>query len=306
MASSALEALEPRKLFTIDLVCAFVSVDFFDPNTGTLNYSIGVANTGNADTPSYAEGAVFLSSDLVVNNKDDIRLAKIDPKDTPHFGTKVVQGSVQIPTNIDAGNFYLGAALDIDSKVMESEELNNYNFSPNTITIPEQFNINLNGTDGDDKIDIFGGTTNNLVILINGQPFTYPHDRVASIVINGLGGNDRIITADGFTHALYINGGEGNDLISGGDENDTLTGGADQLFGEGNTDRLFGNAGDDMLDGGSSADRLDGGDGRDTVYGQGGDDIFTANDGTADLLFGGSGKDTATADAIDIKSSIVG
>jgi Ca2+-binding RTX toxin-like protein len=324
--SRALEAMETRRLFTVDLICAFVSIDSYDSSTGALNYSVGVANTGNADTPVFAPGAVFLSSDLVVNNKDDIRLAAIDPTDTPHFSSKIIHGTLQVPTSLK-GEWHLGAALDIDSKVIElhGNEDNNYSFSTNTITVPEQFDVNLSGTDGDDKIDISGGITDDVLIKINDQRFTYPKDRVASITINGLAGKDRIVAATDFNRALYIIGGDGNDIIVGGAASDTLTGaagkdtirggggkdrlngsgGAEQLFGDGDADRLFGNAGDDMLDGGSSADRLDGGDGHDTVYGQSGNDIITANDKTQDLLFGGSGDDTATVDAIDVTSSII-
>ena len=40
------------------------------------------------------------------------------------------------------------------------------------------------------------------------------------------------------------------------------------------------------------------------MLGQGGNDRFTSRDSSADLLFGGSGKDSATVDTLDVLSSV--
>ncbi len=127
-------------------------------------------------------------------------------------------------------------------------------------------------------------------------------------VIDGLGGNDKIIARDGND---IVNGGDGNDVISGGLGEDTLNGntGDDTIYGnEGNdiinggtgSDRLYGNDGVDTLHGNENNDFIWGGDGDDFIYGDDGDDRLSGETGNdtiegglgADQLFGGDGNDT--------------
>jgi Ca2+-binding RTX toxin-like protein len=88
------------------------------------------------------------------------------------------------------------------------------------------------------------------------------------------------------TLGYYIEGGEGNDILSGSkgaDEihgrggNDLLGGfeGDDRLFGEDGDDQLNGDIGNDLLDGGIGNDVLVGGAGADTFVGGAGFDIVT-------------------------------
>ena len=93
------------------------------------------------------------------------------------------------------------------------------------------------------------------------------------LLLDGSGGNDRIVIADQSNVTGTINvsadGGEGRDVLDasaftqgavlfGGAGNDVLIGGSgnDDLFGQAGTDILTGGAGDDMLDGGADADVL--------------------------------------------------
>src|SRR5207237_10874912 len=66
---------------------------------------------------------------------------------------------------------------------------------------------------------------------------------------------------------------------------------ADLVGGAGN-DKLTGGGGNDKLTGGPGIDRLEGGDGNDALF---------SNDGApGDIVLGGNGNDTATADAGDV------
>jgi Ca2+-binding RTX toxin-like protein len=126
---------------------------------------------------------------------------------------------------------------------------------------------------------------------------------IENVLIDGGGGNDRLVGSDGSDTLV---GGSGRDVLDGRLGNDRLNGngGPDKLLGNGGADRLFGYDGDDYLDGGSSSDRFTPGNGKDTCFGQSGNDSFLAFDQTQDEIYGGSGEDTALCDGIDIRASI--
>jgi Ca2+-binding RTX toxin-like protein len=317
--------LEPRRLFNVELAVKAISVDSYDQGSGLLSFSVTVANFGASDTPALGLGNLLLSKDQVINDSDDIRLFVIGPKETPRLSQKTISSTFQIPMRVPAGDYYFAAALDIDSQVTEENNLDNYMFTPSTIHVPEVYTPTFNGTAGADNIFVSGQPGFGVGITINKDTiYDYDLNRIGALTIDGLGGNDIIAADPRLDIPVYFLGGDGNDALGGGGVNDTLTGGAgkdtlrgtggrdrlngnggnDRIFGEEGPDRIFGGAGNDFLDGGSSADRIDGGDGTDTMYGQGGNDIFTSNDGAVDQLFGGTGKDTATGDLIDLRSSV--
>jgi Ca2+-binding RTX toxin-like protein len=76
-----------------------------------------------------------------------------------------------------------------------------------------------------------------------------------SSIIGG-SGNDTI-NASSFGRTSYINGGNGNDLITGGSDADTIIGGTGD-------DSLLGGSGDNSLIGGAGKDTMIGGEGNDT------------------------------------------
>lgn len=113
--------------------------------------------------------------------------------------------------------------------------------------------------------------------------------------IYGKGGNDLIYAADG---SDYVSAGDGNDSVVGDSDcvngpnrsgNDVIHGGngTDTLQGDGGADRLYGDRGDDSLIGAAGRDRLEGGPGNDWLLG----DVYDPA-ATADVLLGGSGRDT--------------
>jgi len=113
--------------------------------------------------------------------------------------------------------------------------------------------------------------------------------------LEGLGGND------------ILKGGFGNDLVYGGLGHDTINGEGDSdvLFGDDGNDVILGGAGVDYLFGGFDNDRLFGEGGKDFLFGEGGDDYLNGGqDGIADFLKGGLGRDTFQADMFALLSPL--
>jgi Ca2+-binding RTX toxin-like protein len=103
----------------------------------------------------------------------------------------------------------------------------------------------------------------------------------ATDVVDGLGGNDRLF------------GYQGDDRIKGGAGDDVVNGGAGR-------DRLFGDEGNDVVNGGTGDDLLVAGKGRDQLSGGPGNDRLLAQDGVRDVLRCGAGRDTVSADSVDV------
>jgi Ca2+-binding RTX toxin-like protein len=117
-----------------------------------------------------------------------------------------------------------------------------------TLTVP--------GTPGTDAISVTQrGAT--IAVTVNGFAFNYEADRVASVVVDGAGGDDTVMlqTSMGTNPCLVpatLNGGNGNDTVVGG-------AGADAVNGDRGNDVLSAGAGDDTIAGGAGHDVLDGG-----------------------------------------------
>jgi Ca2+-binding RTX toxin-like protein len=107
-------------------------------------------------------------------------------------------------------------------------------------------------------------------------------DAVERATMTGGNGNN-LLSAVGFSGAVILNGGNGNDILHGAAGNDTL-------FGGNGNDWLYGNDGDDLLDGGANDDWLYGGYGHDNLLGGTGNDILSGQAGN-DSLNGQAGVD---------------
>ena len=109
------------------------------------------------------------------------------------------------------------------------------------------------------------------------------------------GGNDSFETVfgDAGTPGIFVDGGDGDDVITAAAGDDELVGGlgADVITGAGGDDILSGGAGDDEIFGDSGSDVIDGGDGDDVVSAGGDDDQITGGAGN-DTLKGHRGDDT--------------
>lgn len=135
----------------------------------------------------------------------------------------------------------------------------------------------VNGTSGNDIIDVFGaGTTAAVVGLPTRVNVTSSEGASDSLVINALSGNDGVTatTMPAGVIKLTLDGGEDNDTLLGSQGADVFLGGAgnDFIFGDNGNDLALMGAGDDFF-------QWDPGDGNDTIEGQ---------DGADKMLFFGS------------------
>jgi Ca2+-binding RTX toxin-like protein len=149
-------------------------------------------------------------------------------------------------------------------------------------------NVQVNGTNGNDVIDIFGSGTSvsavGLPVLVTVANAEGALDR---LTVQGLGGDDMISASTLVAGVIGI-------TLDGGAGDDTLLGsrGADLLLGGDGHDFVDGQQGSDvaLLGSGDDVFRWDPGDGSDTVEGQAGVDT---------LLFNGSGA----SENIDISAN---
>ena len=138
--------------------------------------------------------------------------------------------------------------------------------------------VTVNGTNGNNIIDVFGAGTSVSVLGLSAQVnVTASEGANDTLVINGLGGDDGITatTLPAGVIKLTLDGGAGNDTILGSQGADTLIGGDgnDFIFGDNGNDVALMGAGNDVF-------QWDPGDGNDTIEGQDGFDtmrFFGAN-----------------------------
>lgn len=184
------------------------------------------------------------------------------------------------------------------------------------VTINTDDVLRIVGTEGDDDIYVDWGQYAGQYpdpIGADGFSFTLSDKNIRSVLINGMGGNDRIWIKDNWSLLpLEIWGGAGNDTIIGGPRNDTIfgnlgkdyidggagndllhgNGGHDNVVGNVGHDRVFGDAGRDLLESGPGADRVFGGIDHDIVAGGAGPDTMYGEHG-GDTITGGGGYDRA-------------
>jgi Ca2+-binding RTX toxin-like protein len=147
----------------------------------------------------------------------------------------------------------------------------------------------VNGTNGDDSIDVVGGGTSASVVGLSAQVnITNSEGANDALVVNALGGADEVtattlpagvikLTIDGGNHEDDLLGSPGADVFLGGSDDDFILGGT------GNDQALLG-AGDDVFqwDPGDGSDTLEGQDGVDTML------FFGANiDESIDIVANG-------------------
>jgi Ca2+-binding RTX toxin-like protein len=130
----------------------------------------------------------------------------------------------------------------------------------------------VNGTDGNDIIDVFGAGTSVSVVGLSAQVnITNSEGANDSLVISSLGGNDGVTatTLPAGIIKLTIDGGTGDDTLLGSQGVDVFLGGDgnDFVFGDNGNDVAYLGAGDDKF-------QWDPGDGSDTVEGQDGKDLL--------------------------------
>lgn len=147
-----------------------------------------------------------------------------------------------------------------------------------------------------------GAPLGRIALISGGLAVTEVTD-LATLEVQGSGGNDLLTFLSGAATAITVSAGNGLDFIATG-------GGDDSLLGGDGADFLSGGAGNDTLDGeGGGADSLDGGADDDLLIvravlggsyaGGTGDDTFElVSAGFLDTLNGGDGEDTLIAPAL--------
>jgi Ca2+-binding RTX toxin-like protein len=134
----------------------------------------------------------------------------------------------------------------------------------------------IDGSDAADTITITSRGSK-LTARVNGDVQTFRTGDVSTIMVNALGGDDRVSLGRVKIDSI-IDGGDGNDRVFGGRGDDVITGGA----------------GDDLVRGGDGNDALAGSAGNDRLLGDNGDDDLAGGDGS-DIISGGAGTDTSDA-----------
>jgi Ca2+-binding RTX toxin-like protein len=149
----------------------------------------------------------------------------------------------------------------------------------------------VNGTSGNDIIDVFGAGSSVAVVGLSVQVnISNSEGANDSLVINALGGNDGVTatTLPAGVIKLTIDGGAGDDVLLGSQGADVFLGGDDDdfIFGDNGNDLALMGAGDDVF-------QWDPGDGSDTLEGQDGVDqmLFFGSNGSENIdIFANGGR----------------
>ena len=132
----------------------------------------------------------------------------------------------------------------------------------------------VNGTDGNDRVDVSGDSTEVNVSGLAPTVAIFQPEPTDELDVHALGGNDKIDASALAAGAILFepDGGVGDDTIAGSQ-------GVDKLLGETGNDSIDGNGGNDLALMGAGDDTFvwDPGDGSDTVEGQFGADTMRFN-----------------------------
>lgn len=150
------------------------------------------------------------------------------------------------------GNYTISATVTDPDGAPSAPATLAVNVQPATVPTDD---LVLTGTTGPDVILVFSTGPTSVTAIVNGV--TTSHTGVSRVIVHALGGDD-VVTANPTFLPVFLNGGEGNDVLFGGVVGDVLSGGPgnDTLYGLGGNDILIGGTGSDVLFGGSSDDLL--------------------------------------------------
>jgi Ca2+-binding RTX toxin-like protein len=124
-----------------------------------------------------------------------------------------------------------------------------------------------------------------ILVEFNGVTQDFLYSQVNRIDLH-MGAGDDSVTIEKAIGPVLVEGNGGNDTIV------AANGAPDTLEGNSGSDSITASGGNDLLLGGSGADTLVSGAGNDTLNGNGGDDSLDGSGGGDDSLIGGNGTDT--------------
>lgn len=226
-------------------------------------------------------------ADVVTYNgqlgNDSLALQGNTVSSVTHSFTNASDGSVLIASASNSTVFYTGLEPIFDS-ILAVNRFFDFGGTDDSITlddegIPDNGILRLSSVSSSETVHFSnaigtvvidaGDGDDSVTILPIDSGFT------AAIEVRGGSGNDTI-NASAAATAFLLNGNAGNDTVTGGAGNDILSGeaGDDLLQGGSGNDSLFGNEDADQLQGGEGDDSLDGGAGTDTIV-EAGDVDFT-------------------------------
>lgn len=132
--------------------------------------------------------------------------------------------------------------------------------------------LTLRGTAGADSFIVTPSTTAGFInINFNGLAIPFPISSLKKVILDGLAGNDTMQVDPKVLLPFILDGGAGNDS-------------------------LFAGAGATTLIGGLGADSLTGGSGNDTLAGF---ELYSAADGSSDILDGAAGTNSGKVESVD-------
>src|SRR5439155_7201183 len=120
--------------------------------------------------------------------------------------------------------------------------------------------LTVNGSSGTDTINLTRNTDGKIHAVVNGKDKKFTASSVSRVAVYAFPGDDHVTLAASGVPGAYIDGSEGNDVLSGG-------GGADNIIGGAGKNTIMGNDGDDRLVGSGGRDFIYGGAGNDRIYG---------------------------------------
>ncbi len=220
---------------------------------GNFTYAIDWNNDGTTDEVQIAGSSLSITRTYASNGINTVRAAVVDKNGgassvTTHTVTVTTFRTAPNPNNGSLTDFIVGGLSAEDGIVI----------GPGVIVDPFASNQSL-----------FYYNFN-----APSEGFTVIEAITGRVVVYLQGGDDLLITASAdpsSDHAMWVDGGDGSDVIVGSLLNDTLYGGVGD-------DVIIGVAGDDLIYGNEGNDFVVAGFGADTVFGGAGSDWIIAGD----------------------------
>ena len=120
-----------------DLIIYSVSASWTTTEAGESEYvSVRLKNQGSDSSGSFYWG-IYLSTDTTITTNDIELDTYYKSSMSAGYTTSSMSKSVQIPSTITGGRYYVGALADVNSQVSESNENNNDDYDSGRVTIDE-------------------------------------------------------------------------------------------------------------------------------------------------------------------------